>query len=108
MKKKSFSVSEFKSKSLGLLEEISRTGEGIVVTKRGKPIAKSHPVQRGSEKPEPGRLRDMLISEDDIVSPLGAKLWKAAEAGRLMKYLLDTHTWIWWNSRSIQNRCPLR
>jgi len=33
------SVSEFKARCLGLLDEVATTGEPIVVTKRGTPIA---------------------------------------------------------------------
>jgi prevent-host-death family protein len=77
--KKTFSVSEFKSKSLGLLEKIARSGESITITKRGKPIAKVIPFQDSQEKAVPGRLEATLLSEEDIVTPLGAKLWKAGE-----------------------------
>ena len=77
--KKVFSVSEFKAKSLGLLERVARSGESIVVTKRGKPIAKVIPFQDAQDKPKPGRLEGTLLSEGDIIAPLGARLWKAAE-----------------------------
>jgi prevent-host-death family protein len=79
MKEKSFSVSEFKARSLGLLDQISRTGESVVITKRGKPIARVVPFKENRQKPLAGRLRDMLLEEEDIVSPFGAELWKAAE-----------------------------
>jgi prevent-host-death family protein len=77
--KKVFSVSEFKSKSLGLLEEVARTGESITVTKRGKPIARVVPFREAGEKPKPDTLKDTLIELGDIVTPFGAKMWKAAE-----------------------------
>lgn len=79
MSKKSYSVSEFKSKSLGLLERVARSRESIIITKRGKPIAKVIPLDEPSVKPEPGRLVSALLSEEDSVTPLGAKLWKASE-----------------------------
>jgi prevent-host-death family protein len=79
MKRNTYSVSEFKAKSLGLLEQISRSGESIIVTKRGKPIAKVIPMGNEGEKLTAGKLRDTLIKEIDIVTPFGAKLWKAAE-----------------------------
>ena len=37
------SISEFKAKSLALLERVRRTGRSIVVTKRGEPIAEVVP-----------------------------------------------------------------
>jgi prevent-host-death family protein len=36
-------ISEFKAKSLALLERVRRTGRSIVVTKRGRPIAEVVP-----------------------------------------------------------------
>ena len=34
------SVSQFKAKCLSMIEEVARTGLSLIVTKRGKPIAK--------------------------------------------------------------------
>ena len=79
MSKKTYSVSEFKAKSLGLLERVAKNNESITVTKRGKPIAKVIPFTASRGRPEPGRLKDALLSEEDVVTPLGARLWKASE-----------------------------
>jgi prevent-host-death family protein len=79
MKRQSISVSEFKSKSLGLFERVFKTGETIVVTKRGEPIAQVVPYSRDGEKLIPGRLEGTIVEEDDIVTPLGAKMWKASK-----------------------------
>ena len=95
MSKKTYSVSEFKAKSLGLIERVARTHESIIVTKRGKPIAEVIPLGKTAKQPVPGRLKDALVSEDDIVSPLGAEILESFR----VKYLLDTHAWIWWNSK---------
>ena len=77
--KKEVSVSEFKAKALGLLERVASQGSSFIVTKRGKPIARVVPFQDEKEKPTPDRLSGTVVFEGDIVSPLGAKLWKAAE-----------------------------
>ena len=79
MSKKTYSVSEFKAKSLGLLDRVARNHESIIVTKRGKPIARVIPIGEQNQKPKPGKLEGTLLSEEDIVIPLGAKIWKAAE-----------------------------
>ena len=79
MSKKSYSVSEFKAKSLGLLDRVARNQESFIVTKRGKPIARVVPMGSSNLKQVPGRLEDVLVAEEDIVTPLGAKLWRAAE-----------------------------
>lgn len=46
-------VSEFKAKCLGLLESLAREGKTLVLTKRGRPIARVTPVA-----PEGSRLRE--------------------------------------------------
>ena len=38
---KKLSVSEFKAKALGVMDQVARTGETVVVTKRGKAIVKN-------------------------------------------------------------------
>ena len=40
---------EFKAKCLQLMDRVARSGESIVITKRGKPVAKLVPL----DKPEP-------------------------------------------------------
>lgn len=75
---KQISVSEFKAKSLALFQIIS-TGElTVIVTKRGKPLAKIEAVLAESGN-IPGTLRSTVLAEDDIVSPMGAKEWRAAK-----------------------------
>jgi prevent-host-death family protein len=39
-------ASEFKAKCLALMDEVARTGEPILVTKNGKPIAELRPHRR--------------------------------------------------------------
>ena len=41
---KTITASEFKAKCLALVDEVARTGEEIVVTKRGKPVSKLVPL----------------------------------------------------------------
>ena len=79
MKKKPFSKSKFKVKSQALLEQDSRTGKTITVTKRDKPIAGVVPLTRAKEKPVPGKLRDTLVEETDLVTPFDTDLWKAGK-----------------------------
>jgi len=43
------SATEFKAKCLALLDEVGRTGEPLVITKRGRPLARLVPA--GEEKP---------------------------------------------------------
>lgn len=74
------SVSAFKIRALRLFEEVGRGNKSVVVTKHGKPLAKVIPFGKGFQKfYKPGLLKNTLLHEGDIVSPLGAGLWQAAK-----------------------------
>lgn len=75
---KTLSVSEFKAQALGILEQIARTGEIVVVTKRGKAIAKVIPFSEDQNSRVPGKLRGTVLEEGDVVTPFGADIWQAA------------------------------
>lgn len=55
---------EFKAKCLALLDEVAETGEPIVVTKRGKPIATLSPAVR-----RPQSLVGCMSGSITIVDP---------------------------------------
>ena len=60
---------EFKAKCLKLLDEVQRTGEELIVTKRGRPVARLVPA----EQPETdedilAHLRRLVVSVGDIES----------------------------------------
>jgi prevent-host-death family protein len=65
----------FKAKCLALLDEVSETGKEIVITKRGKEIAKVVPI--GKKEPEVtwGRMKGTGKIKGNIFST-GAK-WEA-------------------------------
>ena len=65
----------FKAKCLQLLNEIAERRETLVITKRGKSIARVIPVER--EQPLFGALRGSVVVEYDIISPTGSE-WEAA------------------------------
>jgi len=67
---KTISISEFKAKCLGLLEEVQRTGESIEVTKRGKSIAIVNPPARELIDWRPGAFRDQILLKGDIEGDL--------------------------------------
>ena len=68
-------ASEFKAKCLALMDEVARTGEPVLVTKNGKPIAELRPHRPRSESAA-GVWKDRLIVKGDIISPVGAD-WDA-------------------------------
>ena len=61
---------EFKAKCLQIMDRVAETGNTVVITKRGRPIARLVPV----EDP-PARLAGFFAGkieiEGDIVAPLG-------------------------------------
>ena len=64
---KSIAASEFKAKCLALLDRVAETREPLVITKRGKAVARVEPVE-----PPPslvGTARQ-LVSDDELVEPL--------------------------------------
>ncbi|KAA0237135.1 MAG: type II toxin-antitoxin system Phd/YefM family antitoxin [Dehalococcoidia bacterium] len=65
-------IGEFKARCLALVEEVKSTGEEIVLTKRGKPVAKVVPVETESWKD----LIGGIVWQGDIVSPIDAE-WEA-------------------------------
>lgn len=56
---------QFKARCLALLDQVAATGTPIVVTKRGKPVARLVPMDD-----EPPSLLGSVVREHDIVSPL--------------------------------------
>jgi prevent-host-death family protein len=64
---RSIPAARFKAQCLKLLDEVSQTGETIVVTKRGKPVAKVEPVE------EPPSLKGsvtFLVSDEELLQPI--------------------------------------
>lgn len=72
------SVSEFKSKALGIFDRITKEQKEIIITKRGQPIAKVIPYSH-PDYSKPNRLQGYLINETDIVSPLGEDDWESCK-----------------------------
>ena len=59
---------EFKARCLKLLDEVAESGEGLVITRRGKPVARLVPMPGTRELF--GALAGSVVREDDIVSPI--------------------------------------
>jgi prevent-host-death family protein len=69
------SAAEFKAKCLQAMEQVAATGEPIIVTKRGKPIAQLAPVSR-KPKTLRGFLKGRVKTRKDIISPVKV-VWDA-------------------------------
>lgn len=76
---KTMGISKFKSQALKILDQVAKTQEIIVITKRGKPLAQITPYRHTDINPKPGKLADALVFEKDIISPLGEEMWEACK-----------------------------
>ncbi len=70
-------ASEFKAKCLALMDQVARTGETILVTKNGKPVAELRPHRPPRIKSPLGLHKGQSTILGDIIEPLGKGLWKA-------------------------------
>ncbi len=76
---KTMAISKFKAQALKVLNEVAKSNEPIVITKRGKPMAQVIGFRKSEMKPMPGKLADAFVFEMDIVTPLGEGLWEASQ-----------------------------
>ncbi|MFQ5775611.1 MAG: type II toxin-antitoxin system Phd/YefM family antitoxin [Kiloniellaceae bacterium] len=69
---KTIKASEFKAKCLQLMDQVAESGETLVITKNGKPVAQLGPIV---SKPKTlfGAHKGQLRIKGDIVSPLGVE-----------------------------------
>lgn len=72
-------ISEFKAHALNVLDQVAKSKNPVIVTKRGKPLAQILPYQADQVDHRPGKLADTLVFEKDIVSPLGEEMWDACK-----------------------------
>lgn len=68
-------ASVFKAKCLALIDEVASTGDAIIVTKNGKPLAKLVPHQPPKQSPL-GIWKDKVIIKGDIIAPIDVE-WDA-------------------------------
>ena len=70
-KMRSVPAGKFKAQCLALLDDVAQTREPLIVTKRGKPVAKVVPIE--DEVPT---LQGSILWQGDVVSPIDAR-WEA-------------------------------
>lgn len=63
---------EFKAKCLAMLDEVAASKRPLVITKRGRPVAKVVPLS----DPKPGPRKGLIVRQGDLVSPVG-EAWDA-------------------------------
>ena len=76
-------ASEFKAKCLAILDQVYRTGETVIILKRGKPIAQLAPPGQVEGKYAQEALLGTVEIRGDVVEPvLPAGAWEAEEHDR--------------------------
>lgn len=67
-------ATSFKARCLALLDDVAETGAELVVTKRGKPVARISPVDEGTSLA--GSV-EVLVDDDELLEPIGER-WDSA------------------------------
>ena len=76
--KQQMAAGEFKAKCLSVLDEVAKTRKEVIVTKRGRPVAKVVPI--AEEKPQIwGRMAGTAVILGDIISPIEDAGWDEVE-----------------------------
>jgi prevent-host-death family protein len=75
---RTISASDFKARCLGVLDEVQKVRTEVIITKRGKPVARLLPVgqSRGSLR---GAWKDLVRVRGDIVAVDWTSEFEAAE-----------------------------
>jgi prevent-host-death family protein len=78
-------ITDFKAKCLGLLEDVARTGEPLIVTKHGKALARVIPnTGSGAGHPQESLTGSVTVLGDVVEPVLPAEAWDA-NRGELMQ-----------------------
>ncbi len=70
-------ASKFKAQCLALMDEVAQTGETILITKNGKPIAELRAHRSPPAKSLIGLHKGGIKILGDIIAPAGEGLWNA-------------------------------
>jgi len=75
---RTINATDFKAKCLAILDEVSTTGEGVTILKRGHPVAQLLPaVDRTHGYPQAGLAGSVEVLGDIIEPVLPAEVWEA-------------------------------
>jgi len=70
-------ASQFKARCLALMDQVAATGEVLLITKNGRPVAELHPCA-ATRRPSPFGLHPDLQLHGDVISPIEAS-WAALQ-----------------------------
>jgi prevent-host-death family protein len=66
---KEVAISEFKAKCLAILDEVQKTKQPILITRRGKPVAEVNPPKPAESRDWIGSMKGTSKILGDIISP---------------------------------------
>lgn len=72
-------ISQFKAQCIAVLKEAQRTREPILVTRRGRPIARIEPVVEGLADRRFGALKGQMRVKGDLVGVDFDEDWEAGD-----------------------------
>jgi prevent-host-death family protein len=72
---KTILISEFKAKCIGLLKQVQKTKRPLVVTLRGKPLARVEPIVQPKKRVRLGALKGWMEIKGDIIHSNMEKDW---------------------------------
>jgi prevent-host-death family protein len=80
---KTISASDFKARCLALLDDVERSGQGLTILKRGRPVAQVLPVvPRENRFPQETLAGTVEILGDTVSPVLPAGAWEAERKRR--------------------------
>lgn len=62
-------ASQFKARCLALMDQVAATGEVLLITKNGRPVAELHPCA-STRRPSPFGLHPDVQLHGDVISPI--------------------------------------
>ena len=71
-------ASEFQAKCLALMDSVAATGEVLIITKNGRPVAQLRPYRAEGQASPFGLHRDVQLF-GDVIAPIEDLSWKALE-----------------------------
>jgi prevent-host-death family protein len=66
---KEVAISEFKAKCLAILDEVQKTKQPILVTRRGQPVAEVSPPRPTESRDWIGSMKDEMEILGDLIAP---------------------------------------
>jgi antitoxin (DNA-binding transcriptional repressor) of toxin-antitoxin stability system len=69
-------ASEFKAKCLALMDQVAATGDAVLITKNGRPVAELRACASARPKSPFGLHKGMTVIVGDILAPIDAE-WEA-------------------------------